>query len=135
MFSIQRRHWNSITEIAGVRLTDEDVAVKVTIKVEGEHESYLIEPMFLIRNRNEVGRISAETGELGVKITLLNIHPESNEFVLGLQTRQKDWVIIKAMEKPYINILWLGTGLLMVGFSVAMIRRFREGERDPSAPQ
>ncbi len=117
-----------VTEIAGVRLTDDDVAVKVTIKIEGEHQPYLVEPLFLIRNRNEVGRISSETGELGVKITLLNIHPESNEFLLGLQTRQKDWVIIKAMEKPYINILWLGTGLLMVGFSVAMFRRFQEGD-------
>ncbi len=116
-----------VTEIAGVRLADDDVAVKVTIKMEGEHEPFLVEPSFLIRNRNEVGRISAETGELGVKITLLNIFPESNEFLLGLQTRQKDWVIIKALEKPYINILWVGTGLLMVGFSMAMVRRFREG--------
>jgi len=56
----------------------------------------------------------------------MNIHPESNEFSLGLNTRQKDWVIIKAMEKPLINILWLGTGVLMVGFSIAMIRRFKE---------
>ena len=70
-----------------------------------------------------------------MKITLLNIHPDSNEFLLGLQTRQKDWVIIKAMEKPYINILWLGTGLLMVGFSMAMVRRFRERKGAPNAPQ
>jgi cytochrome c-type biogenesis protein CcmF len=124
-----------VTEIAGVRLTDDDVAVKVTIKMAGEHETYLVEPSFLIRNRSEIGRISAETGELGVKITLLNIYPESNEFLLGLQTRQKDWVIIKAMEKPYINILWLGTGLLMVGFSVAMVRRFREGQQESNVPQ
>jgi cytochrome c-type biogenesis protein CcmF len=50
----------------------------------------------------------------------------TNEFSLGLNTRQKDWVIIKAMEKPLINVLWLGTGVLMVGFSMAMVRRFKE---------
>jgi cytochrome c-type biogenesis protein CcmF len=43
-----------------------------------------------------------------------------------VETRQKDWVVIKALEKPLINILWLGTGLLMVGFGIAMVRRFRE---------
>lgn len=124
-----------VTDLPGVRLTDEDVAVRITIKVEGEHDTYLLEPMFLIKNRTEVGRIAAETGELGIKITLLNIHPESNEFVLGLQTRQKDWVIIKAMEKPYINILWLGTGLVTIGFLVAMARRFRDESRATSAQQ
>jgi len=40
--------------------------------------------------------------------------------------RQKDWVVIKAMEKPLINILWIGTGLLAIGFAMAMVRRFRE---------
>ncbi len=124
-----------VLQIPGVRLTDEDVAVRIVIKVEGEHDTYYLEPLFLIRNRTEVGRVPAETGELGVKITLLNIHPDKNEFVLGLQTRQKDWVIIKAMEKPYINILWLGTGLLTLGFVIAMVRRFRDESRTVSVPQ
>ncbi len=127
-------HVERVMELPGLRLTDDDVAVKITISVEGEHDTYVMEPMFLIRNRVDVGRIPAETGELGVKITLLNIHPEKNEFVLGLQTRQKDWVIIKAMEKPYINILWLGTGLVTLGFVVAMVRRFRDESRSASAP-
>jgi cytochrome c-type biogenesis protein CcmF len=124
-----------ILALPGLLLTDEDVAVKVTVRVEGEHDSYTLEPMFLIRNRMDVGRIPDETGELGVKLTLLNIHPETNEFVLGLQTRQKDWVIIKALEKPLINILWLGTGLLTIGFLVAMTRRFRDEARAANAQQ
>ena len=115
------------TKIPGIVLTGDDVAVQATIRLEGEHDTYYADPIFLIRNRIEVGRIPSETGELGVKITLLNIHPDTNEFTLGLNTRQKDWVIIKAMEKPYINVLWLGTGLLMLGFGVAMARRFKEG--------
>ena len=116
-----------VDQIPGVLLSPEDVAVKASINIGGEHNSYHAEPMFLIRDRSEVGRIASEVGELGVKITLLNIHPETNEFTLGLNGRQKDWVIIKAMEKPYINILWLGTGLLMLGFTITMVRRFKEG--------
>ncbi len=115
-----------ITTIPGLPLSNDDVAVQAKIKIEGEHQTYYAEPIFLIKNKSEVGRIAYEIGELGVKITLLNIHPDTNEFSLGLSGRQKDWVIIKAMEKPYINLLWLGTGLLMVGFFVAMVRRFKE---------
>jgi cytochrome c-type biogenesis protein CcmF len=122
-------------ELPGLRLGDEDVAVRISVRVEAEHDTYTLEPIFLIRNRTEVGRIPDETGELGVKLTLLNIHPDQNEFVLGLQTRQKDWVIIKAMEKPLINILWIGTGLLTLGFLVAMVRRFRDEARAVNSPQ
>jgi cytochrome c-type biogenesis protein CcmF len=124
-----------VMELPGLRLGDEDVAVRITVRVEAEHDTYTLQPIFLIRNRTEVGRIPDETGELGVKLTLLNIHPDKNEFVLGLQTRQKDWVIIKALEKPLINILWLGTGLLTLGFLVAMVRRFRDESRAASSPQ
>lgn len=115
-----------IDNIKGVELEAEDVAVQATISVSGERDTYYADPIFLIKDKAQVGRISSEISELGIKITLLNIHPETNEFSLGLTTRQKDWVIIKAMEKPYINLLWLGTGVLMVGFSVAMVRRFKE---------
>ena len=115
-----------IHEIEGFKLSDEDVAVQAKVRVSGERDSYYAEPIFLIKDKSQVGRISSEINDLGVKITLLNIHPETNEFSLGLNTRQKDWVIIKAMEKPMINILWLGTIVVMIGFSMAMVRRFKE---------
>ncbi|MFM7851137.1 MAG: cytochrome C biogenesis protein, partial [Flammeovirgaceae bacterium] len=115
-----------INDIDGIPLQPEDVAVKATIKVQGEREVFYAEPIFLIRNKAEVGRISSEINDLGVKITLLNILPETNEFLIGINSRQKDWVVIKALEKPFINVLWIGTGVLMVGFAVAMVRRFRE---------
>ena len=115
-----------LDNIQGLELTEEDVAVKAIIQVQGERDTYTAEPIFLIKWRSQVGRIFSEINDLGIKITLLNIHPETNEFSLGLNTRQKDWVIIKAMEKPYINILWVGTGILLIGFSIAMVRRFKE---------
>ncbi len=120
------REIKRIDEIEGLPLTAEDVAVKAKIEVKGEHESFYAEPIFLIKDKSQVGRIPSEINDLGVKITLLNIHPQTNEFSLGLNARQKDWVVIKALEKPYINILWLGTGILMIGFGVAAVRRFKE---------
>ena len=121
-----------IDRIEGIELAAEDVAVQAKIKVTGERDAYYSEPIFLIKDRAQVGRLSSEISDLGVNITLLNIHPETNEFSLGLTTRQKDWVIIKAMEKPMINVLWLGTGILMIGFSMAMVRRFKEFKKQGS---
>jgi cytochrome c-type biogenesis protein CcmF len=114
-----------VSSIGSVRLDSADVAVKAQIQVKGEYGDYIAEPIFLIRNRM-VGRIPYEISDLGVQVTLLNIHPETNQFSIGVSTRQKDYVILKAMEKPMINVLWLGTLTVMAGFVVAIIRRFRE---------
>jgi len=114
-----------IFEVEGVTLNSQDVAVKAKIKVSGEHGDYFAEPIFLIKDKM-VGRIPDEVNDLGLKFTLVNIHPETNQFAIGINTRQKDWVVIKALEKPYINVLWLGTFVLVTGFGIAMTRRIRE---------
>jgi cytochrome c-type biogenesis protein CcmF len=114
-----------IFNVYGVELNEQDVAVKARIRLQGEKGDYIAEPIFLIRDKM-VGRIPDEISDLGIRVTLMNIHPETNEFSLGINTRQKDWVVIKAMEKPFINVLWIGTLILMVGFGVAMSRRVRE---------
>ncbi|MBL7854435.1 MAG: cytochrome c biogenesis protein CcsA [Cyclobacteriaceae bacterium] len=114
-----------LEELEGVELGAEDVAVKARIRVEGEYEPFYAEPIFVIKDRTP-GVISSEIPDLGIRLTLVNIHPETSEFTIGLSQRQKNWVVIKAVEKPFINVLWLGTGVLMMGFFMAMIRRFRE---------
>ena len=114
-----------VFEVEGVVLTNEDVAVKATVRIQGEQGDYVAEPLFVIKDKL-VGRIPDEVKDLGVRITLMNIHPETSEFTIGLNTRQKDWVVIKALEKPYINVLWIGTLVLMIGFGIAMTRRIRE---------
>lgn len=114
-----------IFAVNGQSLDSADVAVKATVRIKGEYQEYIAEPIFLIRNRL-VGRIPAVVRDLGVRFTLLNIYPETGEFAVGINTRQKDWIIMKAIEKPYINILWIGTLVVMAGFSIAIYRRFRE---------
>jgi cytochrome c-type biogenesis protein CcmF len=114
-----------VFSIGSVKLDSSDVAVKAFIRVKGEYEEYIAEPIFVIRNRM-VGRIPYEVRDLGIQLTLLNIHPETNQFSIGISARQKDYVVVKAMEKPFINLLWLGTLLVMTGFGVAIVRRFRE---------
>lgn len=114
-----------ITSVANQPLDSSDVAVKAVIKIKGEYREYTAEPIFIIRNRM-VGRLPEEIKDLGIRLSLLNIHPETNDFTIGISTRQKDWIIMKAIEKPFINILWLGTLVVMAGFAIAFFRRFRE---------
>lgn len=36
---------------------------------------------------------------------------------------------MKASVKPMINVLWLGTIIMLIGFSVAIYRRFDEFQK------
>jgi cytochrome c-type biogenesis protein CcmF len=114
-----------IFQVGNTKLDSADVAVKAYIRVKGEYQDYVAEPIFIIKNRM-VGRIPSEVRDLGIQFSLMNIHPEAGEFTIGINTRQKDWIVIRALEKPFINVLWTGTLIVMAGFGIAMTRRFKE---------
>ena len=57
------------------------------------------------------------------------VDPENKVINLQAQELQNppdDIVVIQALRKPYINVLWLGTFVLTAGFIIAMVRRIRE---------
>jgi len=119
------RSVETVTEIKGLSMMPGDVAVKAVVEIEGESKNYLAEPIYLIRG-SEVGMLSDQVNDLALQITILSIHPETNEFVFGLLTTQKEWIIMEAVQMPFINVLWIGTLLLVIGLIIAVVRRYRE---------
>jgi cytochrome c-type biogenesis protein CcmF len=115
----------TLTEVEGVKLEPGDLAIQAEIIIQGEYQNYPAKPIYIIKN-NMAGKVPYIVNELGAKLTIESILPEENSFVFGLSTTQKDWIIIEAVEKPWINILWTGTLLLVFGFSVAIKRRYSD---------
>jgi cytochrome c-type biogenesis protein CcmF len=111
-------------DVDGVNM-DGVMALKATIKVQGEAGEYIAEPYFLVKG-NTVAFLPDVVHEQGVRFFLRKIHPETDEFTIGFNTTQKDWVVLKALEKPLINVLWIGTLVLMAGFGLALARRYTE---------
>ena len=102
-----------------------DVGIKAVLKIYGKDQIYEANPIFLIKD-GEVGLMSDKVDELGLRISLLKVNPETGEFTFGVNTTQKDYIIMKAIEKPMINILWIGTLVVMFGFAIAIFRRYTE---------
>ena len=114
-----------IEELDGIPLEEGDIAVKAIVKIQDKTKDFYLEPIYLIRD-NLAARIPDENDALGIKLTVLKIIPENDSLILGINTTQKDYIILKAIEKPYINLLWIGTIILMIGFTLATIRRVKE---------
>ena len=118
LHSIQR-----VDEVEGIDLQEGDLAVQATVVVAAENQEYALKPVYLIRDRM-VGRVADTETELGARISLLTISPEDNTFTFGVETTQKDYIVLKAIEKPLINVLWIGTLLMLFGFGIAIYRRY-----------
>ena len=49
----------------------------------------------------------------------------NGQFSFDISRTQRDFIVLKAEEKPQINLLWIGTAMLVVGMTLAAIRRYR----------
>lgn len=101
-----------------------EAAVEAVIKVMGpEGESFRLKPVFIIRNR-EAGILPDISEDAGLRISLTSIKPETREFTLSSESFKRDWIIFKALEKPGINVLWMGVLVMTAGFALSVRRRF-----------
>ena len=110
----------------GKPLGPNNAAVQATIKVMGkEFIQYEVKPTFVIRD-GMVAMPPVEQNEVGIRAKFTNIDPKTGKFGFAFNTTQRDYVVLKAIEKPLINLLWIGTLILMIGFIMAIFRRYRE---------
>lgn len=64
-----------------------------------------------------------------VKFTLANIDANNKKVLIevsGLGAETPETLIIEASEKPYINVLWIGTYIVAAGFMLSIYRRWQE---------
>jgi len=120
-----------IKSVPGVELKAGDVAVQADMKIMGEKKTYHAHPLLIFKD-GMAGYYPEILEDLGLRITFLNIDPATKEFKIGVNTTQKDYIILKAMEKPFVNILWIGTIIMSIGFVMAIVRRNEEGGRKPA---
>ena len=86
---------------------------------------YQVKPTFVIRG-GMIAMPPVEADEVGVRAKFTNIDPKTGKFSFAVNTTQRDYVVLKAIKKPLINLLWIGTFILIIGFVMAIIRRYRE---------
>ena len=88
------------------------------IKILASGQDYVARPAFII-NDNKVGIVPDIIDDLGIKVSITEIIPEKGLFKIKYQTTQKNWVIVEAMQKPFINFMWIGFFILTLGLALS----------------
>ena len=113
-----------VTEIP--ELKDYDMVVRAKLRLNVNGKEYAAKPMFLIQGQSTT-TIPDVIEAVGIRFSFVGANPEKEQIII--QTEEKpqlpDYLTFKAIYKPYISLLWLGTILMFTGFSLAIYRRFR----------
>jgi cytochrome c-type biogenesis protein CcmF len=110
-----------------------NIGVRAQVKLAhlASDQQYMLEPLFALYNEDGDTYVFAPEVELpnhDITFSFTKVYPESGEIdltITGLDEEYQDeWILIVAEEKPLISVVWLGTFLLMIGFSVSILRHW-----------
>lgn len=114
--------------LKNIKLEQNDVAVALQLLVNDGKRDYEAAPVFMVKNNN-IYDMGAKIDELGLKFRFTKIIPEKDQFELTVLQKPAgigDWIVMKAIVFPYINLLWAGAVIMTIGFIMAVVRRSKE---------
>jgi len=110
--------------------------VQLAIKAKRLGDSIWLRPEFLINEiTGSFDMKPAESNRFGIMATILNLqiidpNPASQNIRFVIQTGEKtpvwDYVVIQVIEFPWINLVWAGTIIMVIGFVLAIINRIKK---------
>lgn len=110
-------------DIPGAGFTKDDSVSVATLKVFAQTNSqYTIKPILISKG----GASFAEPDTLTAESLVLQLQKVNGKSAtLGFKESNSimQYVTLKAYKFPFINVLWLGTILMVIGFLIAMMRR------------
>jgi len=109
------------------KLKDSDIAIGARLRIVGLTKTYTAEPIFVIRD-SIAFPLEASLEQLGLKFTFnrINVETEQAEItVIEKKDQQRDFVVMEAIIFPYINVLWLGCVLMIIGTVIALNERIK----------
>ncbi|MCB0516005.1 MAG: cytochrome c biogenesis protein CcsA [Chitinophagales bacterium] len=102
-----------------------DVAAGAKLQVLGIEKNYRLEPLYVIRNLEET-HYEDKVEDLGLTARFEKIYPDKGKIKLQFisQTPKPEYVIMKVIKFPFINLLWLGCIIMSIGFFISL--RYRQ---------
>lgn len=106
--------------------------------LEIEKDGKKVETELLRKQTNgQVEFTSFESKEMNLKITLENLSAGNIDIALStldgsqskgetVQTESKEVLSVTASIKPFVNLVWAGVAIMVIGFFIAMARRLKE---------
>jgi cytochrome c-type biogenesis protein CcmF len=117
-----------IDKVQDITLTDKDVAIGAKLQIVANGKTYAAEPVYMIRNNNAFD-FARKVEDAGLKLRFTKVLPQKGKVEITLYQQPesaKKWIVMRAIEFPYINFLWSGTIIMVIGILISIFRRNKE---------
>lgn len=118
---------------------DGTLAMRANLKLIMLGDSVEVSPRFMI-SESQSSQVSPEevVDDAGLMIRFANIIPPDSSghsqpafhFAIAERPVQRDYVVLMAKVFPYINFVWGGTIVMVIGFLISIFRRVKEYRRE-----
>lgn len=106
-----------------------DIAVSASLTLRDLFgDSATLNPVYYIRDNYEQ-YIEDTLAERSTYIRLAKILPEEDAAEIMIRQPEEDYIVMKALLFPYINLLWLGIIVMVLGFFISMVNRITKKEK------
>jgi cytochrome c-type biogenesis protein CcmF len=122
---------NKEAHVQNIPLGPNDVAISAILKIVSHGQVYSAAPVFMVKNGN-VFDFARKVDDAGLKLRLTKITPNKDGtpkvqlMVYEQPESKKPYIVMRAIEFPYINFLWSGTVIMVIGFLLSIFRRNKE---------
>jgi cytochrome c-type biogenesis protein CcmF len=119
---------NKEAHVQNIPMNANDVAVGAKLKIVSHGITYQSEPVYMIKGGN-VFDFARKVDDAGLKLRLSKIIPEKNKveiMVYDQPESKRPYVVMRVINFPYINFLWSGTVIMIIGFLLSIFRRNKE---------
>jgi len=110
-------------------LKEKDIAVSAQMRAtDVKKNSFTANPVYTIQGVYAVP-ISDEITELGLKFTVTKLIPETGKIEMEVYEKNseaREFIILKAIVFPGINILWAGCLIMIIGTVLAIRHRLKQ---------
>jgi cytochrome c-type biogenesis protein CcmF len=118
-----------VTNREKYNLEANDIAARAVLRVINQgNEAVIAEPLFVLRDSSRVVANPIELVEQGLKFALPKINPQDGKLTIMLaehEKNRKEFIVMQAIMFPWINVLWIGCILMVIGTILAVIQRIR----------
>jgi len=115
-------------KVENIKLSGNDIAVGALLKVVTNGKTYDLEPVFMIKDGHGFD-FSKKVEDAGLKLRFSKIIPDKSKVEITVYQQPESarpYIVMKAIEFPYINFFWSGTILMVIGFLMSIFRRNKE---------
>ena len=104
----------------------DSLVLKLLVKSPEKLSNYVSFPLVLYKNK--LYPIPKADYKLGIAGEWIKLSPQTESFQLYLAVAKpnfKDFIVLKAIDFPLINVLWLGCLIMIIGTSMAIVSRIK----------